>query len=47
MRRGGSLLIVILALFGAFYMGMLYERNNCRIEVPHTISAVDSSVRCS
>ncbi len=47
MRRGGSLLIVILALFGAFYMGMLYERNSCRIELPHTISAVDNSVRCS
>jgi hypothetical protein len=46
MRRGGSLLIVILALFGAFYMGMLYERNSCRIEMPRSISAVDESVRC-
>jgi hypothetical protein len=46
MRRGGSLLIIILALFGAFYLGVLYERNNCRFELPHSISAVDQSVRC-
>jgi hypothetical protein len=46
MRRGGSLLIIILALFGAFYLGVLYERDNCRIEMPHSISAVDESVRC-
>jgi|GraSoiStandDraft_56_1057294.scaffolds.fasta_scaffold1785215_2 hypothetical protein len=46
MRRGGSLLVLILALFGAFYLGVLYERNNCRIELPHSFSAVDESVRC-
>ncbi|HEY2959530.1 MAG TPA: hypothetical protein VGM21_15200 [Actinomycetota bacterium] len=46
MRRGGSLLIVILALFGAFYLGVLYERNNCGFHLPHSISAVDRSVRC-
>ena len=46
MRRGGSLLIVILALYGAFYIGMMYERNNCRIDLPRSISAVDESVRC-
>jgi hypothetical protein len=47
MRRGGSLLVFIIALVGAFYVGMLYERNNCHIEMPRSVSAVDESVRCS
>jgi len=46
MRRGGSLFFTILLLAGAFYLGMLYERNNCRIDVPQTASQVDNSVKC-
>jgi hypothetical protein len=46
MRRGGSLLIVLLLLVGAFYLGVMYERNDCRIDLPDTVSSVDDSVRC-
>jgi hypothetical protein len=46
MRRGGSLLITILALVGAFYLGVMYERNDCRIDLPDTVAAVDDSVAC-
>ena len=34
MRRGGSLLITILLLLAAFWAGIQYERNNCRIDLP-------------
>jgi hypothetical protein len=46
MRRGGSLLLTILLLVGVFYLGVLYERNNCRIVLPNTASKVDNSVKC-
>ena len=46
MRRGGSLLVTILLLLGAFYLGILYERNNCQIDVPQTAQQVDNSVKC-
>ena len=46
MRRGGSLLITILLLLAAFYAGIQYERNNCRIDVPGTANQVDNSVKC-
>jgi hypothetical protein len=46
MRRGGSLLVTILLLLGSFYLGVLYERNNCRIDVPQTAGQVDNSVKC-
>ncbi|HEV8647921.1 MAG TPA: hypothetical protein VG276_00615 [Actinomycetes bacterium] len=46
MRRGGSLFVTILLLAGAFYLGVLYERNNCKIDVPQTASQVDNSVKC-
>jgi hypothetical protein len=46
MRRGGSLLITILLLVAAFWGGIQYERNNCRIDLPQTANQVDQSVRC-
>jgi hypothetical protein len=46
MRRGGSFLIYVLLLVGAFYLGVMYERNDCRIDLPDTVSAVDDTVRC-
>jgi hypothetical protein len=46
MRRGGSLLITILLLLAAFWGGIQYERNNCRIDLPQTANQVDQSVRC-
>jgi hypothetical protein len=46
MRRGGSLLITILLLLAAFWAGIQYERNNCRIDLPNTASQVDQSVKC-
>jgi hypothetical protein len=45
MRRG-SLLITILALLAAFYLGMMYERNDCRVDMPDSVSAIDDTVRC-
>ena len=46
MRRGGSLLITILLLLAAFWGGVQYERNNCKIDLPQTAGQVDQSVRC-
>ena len=46
MRRGGSLLITILLLVAAFWAGIQYERNNCRIDLPSTAGQVDQSVKC-
>jgi hypothetical protein len=46
MRRGGSALIVVLLLVGAFYLGVMYERNDCRVDLPDTVAAVDETVRC-
>ena len=46
MRRGGSLLITIPLLVAAFWAGMQYERNNCRIDLPSTAGQVDQSVKC-
>jgi len=46
MRRGGSLIVTILLLLGVFYLGILYERNNCKIDVPQTAEQVDNSVKC-
>jgi hypothetical protein len=46
MRRGGSLLITILLLLAAFWGGIQYERNNCKIDLPQTANQVDQSVRC-
>ena len=46
MRRGGSLLITILLLVVAFYAGIQYERNNCKIDLPQTAGQVDQSVKC-
>ena len=46
MRRGGSLLITILLLVAAFWAGIQYERNNCRIDLPVTANQVDRTVRC-
>jgi hypothetical protein len=46
MRRGGTLLISILLLVAAFYAGIQYERNNCRIDLPNSASQVENSVKC-
>lgn len=46
MRRGGSLLITILLLVAAFWAGIQYERNNCRIDLPTTANQVDRTVKC-
>lgn len=46
MRRGGSLVISILLLLAAFWVGIQYERNNCRIDLPNTPNQVESSVKC-
>jgi hypothetical protein len=46
MRRGGSLLITILLLLAAFWGGIQYERNNCKIDLPNTATQVDQSVKC-
>ena len=46
MRRGGSLLITILLLLAAFWAGIQYERNNCRIDLPEDTEQVDQSVKC-
>ena len=46
MRRGGSLLITILLLLAAFWAGIQYERNNCRIDLPDSTQQVDQSVKC-
>jgi len=46
MRRGGSLLITILLLVVAFYAGIQYERNNCKIVVPNTANKIDNTVKC-
>jgi hypothetical protein len=46
MRRGGSILITILLLLAAFWGGIQYERNNCKIDLPQTAGQVDQSVRC-
>jgi hypothetical protein len=46
MRRGGSLLITILLLVAAFYAGIQYERNNCRINPPQGGSRVSSPIKC-
>ena len=46
MRRGGSLLVLVLFLYAAFYLGILYERNDCRVDLPDTVSAVGDTVRC-
>ena len=46
MRRGGSLLITILLLLAAFWAGIQYERNNCKIDLPNTAGQVDQSVKC-
>lgn len=46
MRRGGSLIVTILLLFGAFYLGVLYERHDCKIDLPQTAGQVGKSVAC-
>ena len=46
MRRGGSLLITILLLLAAFWAGIQYERNNCRIDLPNQPNQVENSVKC-
>ena len=46
MRRGGSLIITILLLLVAFWAGIQYERNNCRIDVPGNTEQVEESVKC-
>jgi hypothetical protein len=46
MRRGGSLLITILLLVAAFYAGIQYERNNCRINAPEGGNRVESPIKC-
>jgi hypothetical protein len=46
MRRGGWMLILVLLLYVAFYLGVTYERNDCRIDLPDTVSAVDDTLRC-
>ena len=46
MRRGGSLLITILLLLAAFWAGIQYERNNCKIDVPQTANQVSRTVKC-
>ncbi|HYY78762.1 MAG TPA: hypothetical protein VFD04_06195 [Actinomycetes bacterium] len=46
MRRGGSVLISILLLVAAFYLGVQYERNSCRIDLPNTPGQVAHSVKC-
>jgi hypothetical protein len=46
MRRGGSLLITILLLVVAFYAGVQYERNSCKIDLPNRADQVDNSVKC-
>jgi hypothetical protein len=45
-RRRGWLLVVVLLLYVAFYLGIQYERHDCRIDLPDTVSAVDDTVRC-
>jgi hypothetical protein len=44
--RLGSLLVGILLLVAAFYAGIQYERNNCRIDLPNTANQVGGSVKC-
>jgi hypothetical protein len=46
MRRGGSLVISILLLLAAFWIGIQYERNNCRIDLPNQPNQVENSVKC-
>jgi hypothetical protein len=46
MRRGGALIVSILLLVGAFYLGVQYERNNCKIDLPNAPNQVENSVRC-
>jgi hypothetical protein len=46
MRGGARLLILVLLLAVAFYLGISYERNGCRIDLPDTASAVDDTLRC-
>jgi hypothetical protein len=46
MRRGGSLLISILLLVAAFFAGVQYERNNCKIDLPNRADQVENSVKC-
>ena len=41
-----SLIITILLLLAAFWAGIQYERNNCRIDLPDTTEQVDESVKC-
>ena len=46
MRRGGSLIISIVLLVAAFWLGIQYERNNCRIDPPNQPNQVENSVKC-
>ena len=46
MRRGGSLIISIVLLLAAFWLGIQYERNNCRIDLPNQPNQVENSVKC-
>jgi len=45
MRRGGSLIISIVLLLAAFWLGIQYERNNCRIDLPNQPNQVENSVK--
>jgi hypothetical protein len=46
MRRGGSLVLTIVLLLAAFWVGIQYERNNCRIDLPDQPNQVENSVKC-
>jgi hypothetical protein len=46
MRGGARLLILVLVFAVAFYLGISYERNNCRIDLPDTVSAIDDTLHC-